>query len=708
MKYIRNNKKRINIEKIDIIIFIIIILIFGIALLSFFPGILTSDCVDQIKQAAANKYYAAHPIIHSFIIGNLTKIGGIWVPALFQIIIFAFIWTYICKKLREYNTSKINKIIQVVVTVIVCCIPLNFMYAITLWKDILYSYAILLLLLLLYIGIKEKYKYSTAQIILISLSSVCIMKFRKNGVPIGFIMFFILFLLNAFKIKSIKSSGKFIISFIIIFGIFTLPEMCVNKVKTTKGGSILNSTKIYCFGALLNQNIQLEDSESEFLNSILDLQEWKENYDAYNGSPILFSSNIDHTVLANEENEKKFNEIFIKYAKQNKVAVIEHFKSVNSIWWSVKELGGMHSVVLSNSWISEMSNGIYDNHPIFERGNEKLINYTNKTFSNKRLYEMMYRPAFALYVSIILLVCICIKMRKEGWIGYCLLLFPMLMNIGTYVILISSQDQRYFYPCFMTEYFMILVTATTFIKNKKAHSRKYNKIKNDNKVLVIVPAYNEEKSIKKVVNDIYEQNIENCDVIVINDGSRDNTYYEAKKTKAIVIDSPNNLGIGGAVQTGYIYAKLNDYDIAIQIDGDGQHNPKYIKDLIAQIESGYDIVIGSRFIKRTGYDQTFFRMLGINIISGIIKFMTNQKIYDTTSGFRAVNRNIIEEFSESYPYDYPEPCTNMSMIQKGYKVKEVPVKMNNRTTGISSISKIKSIGYMLKVTLFLIIKGIVD
>ena len=92
-------------------------------------------------------------------------------------------------------------------------------------------------------------------------------------------------------------------------------------------------------------------------------------------------------------------------------------------------------------------------------------------------------------------------------------------------------------------------------------------------------------------------------------------------------------------------------------------------------------------------------MLGINIISGIIKFMTNQKIYDTTSGFRAVNRNIIEEFSESYPYDYPEPCTNMSMIQKGYKVKEVPVKMNNRTTGISSISKIKSIGYMLKVIL---------
>ena len=278
----------------------------------------------------------------------------------------------------------------------------------------------------------------------------------------------------------------------------------------------------------------------------------------------------------------------------------------------------MHSVILNNGSVSEMSDGVYDNKPILKKMNIYLTDVTIKTLENKCLYKIIYRPATALYVSIVLALVICLSRRK---IGYIILLFPMLINIGTYVILISSQDQRYFYPCFMTEYFMILVTATTFIKNKKAHSRKYNKIKNDNKVLVIVPAYNEEKSIKKVVNDIYEQNIENCDVIVINDGSRDNTYYEAKKTKAIVIDSPNNLGIGGAVQTGYIYAKLNDYDIAIQIDGDGQHNPKYIKDLIAQIESGYDIVIGSRFIKRTGYDQTFFRMLGINIISGIIKFM---------------------------------------------------------------------------------------
>lgn len=697
-------KNRI-ISKMDVLIFTEIFILWGVALLAFFPGLLTSDNVDQISQACNGIYKSSHPIIHSFIIGNLNKLGGIWIPALFQIITFGLIWTYICKTLRNYNNSKCNKIFQIIFTGIICVIPLNFLYAITLWKDFLYSYSILLSLIFIFVGIKEKYRFSNLQIILIALSTVSISKFRYNGVPIGIFIFVFLLSMSFIKNRKIKDVFKFIASFFIIWIVFCIPEWTVKQYPKSPSGTVLDSTKIYCFAKLLNEGIEVEDDEREFLNQILDINEWKKNYDPYSGNAILFNSKFDSHFLADDNNEKQFNNIFMKYAKQNKKSVIKHFVNINSIWWSVNELGSMHSVILNNGSVSEMSDGVYDNKPILKKMNIYLTDVTIKTLENKCLYKIIYRPATALYVSIILALVICLSRRKKG---YMIILFPMLINIGTYVILISSQDQRYFYPCFMTEYFVILVTATIFIKNKKDHSRKYNKIKNDNKVLVIVPAYNEEKSIEKVVNDIYEQNIENCDVIVINDGSRDNTYYEAKKTKAIVIDSPNNLGIGGAVQTGYLYAKLNNYDIAIQIDGDGQHNPKYIKDLIAQIKSGYDVVIGSRFIKRTGYDQTFFRMLGINIISGIIKIMTNQKIYDTTSGFRAVNRNIIEEFSESYPYDYPEPCTNMSMIQKGYKVKEVPVKMNNRTTGISSISKIKSIGYMLKVTLFLIIKGIVD
>ena len=207
------------------------------------------------------------------------------------------------------------------------------------------------------------------------------------------------------------------------------------------------------------------------------------------------------------------------------------------------------------------------------------------------------------------------------------------------------------------------------------------------------------------VNEIMA-NTNDCDVIVVNDGSKDNTLEEARKTKAIVVNLSSNLGIGGAVQTGYKYALENNYDIAIQIDGDGQHNPKYIPEMVKIINTGIDMVIGSRFISKTGYKQTFFRMLGINITSAIIKIITGKKIYDTTSGFRAANKRVIKYFVENYPYDYPEPVTNMQVILKGMKIKEIPVEMRKRQTGISSISPLKSISYMLKVTLSLFISRI--
>lgn len=223
------------------------------------------------------------------------------------------------------------------------------------------------------------------------------------------------------------------------------------------------------------------------------------------------------------------------------------------------------------------------------------------------------------------------------------------------------------------------------------------------KVLVIVPAYNEEECIKKVVESIYSKN-GNVDVVVINDGSSDSTSREVKKTKATLIELPKNLGIGGAVQTGYLYAYEHNYDIAIQIDGDGQHDPKYIKDMVELIEKNEaDMVIGSRFIKDTGYHQSFLRGLGNKILSFEIKMIGHKKIYDTTSGYRAVNRDIIEYFSKNYPYDYPEPDTNLRLVLKGKNIKEIPVKMYKRTTGKSFVSPYRSAQYMTKVSLALLI-----
>ncbi len=226
------------------------------------------------------------------------------------------------------------------------------------------------------------------------------------------------------------------------------------------------------------------------------------------------------------------------------------------------------------------------------------------------------------------------------------------------------------------------------------------------KVLVVIPAYNEEKNILKTVNNIMNTKIKGVtlDYVVINDCSCDNTKQVLIDNKINFIDLPFNLGIGGAVQTGYKYAYYNNYDIAIQFDGDGQHDAAYLKDLIDEIKKGNDIVIGSRFVSELStFKSTKLRRIGINFLSWLIEFVTGKKIYDPTSGFRAINKNIIKLFSNNYPIDYPEPDTIVTVIKKGYNVSEIPVKMNKRENGKSSINPIKSVYYMIKVSLAIII-----
>ena len=221
------------------------------------------------------------------------------------------------------------------------------------------------------------------------------------------------------------------------------------------------------------------------------------------------------------------------------------------------------------------------------------------------------------------------------------------------------------------------------------------------KTLVIIPAYNEEACIEKTVNNLIKVNPD-IDVVVINDGSNDNTSKEARKTRATVIDLPVNLGIGGAVQTGYLYALKNDYDIAVQYDGDGQHNPEYLKQMIEELKEN-DLVIASRFVGENEYRQTISRMAGIKLIRGIIKLCTGKAIYDPTSGYRAANKKVIQKFANHYPHDFPEPETNLLLLKQGYKIKEISSKMNKRETGKSSITPFKSIYYMVKVSLAMFI-----
>lgn len=229
------------------------------------------------------------------------------------------------------------------------------------------------------------------------------------------------------------------------------------------------------------------------------------------------------------------------------------------------------------------------------------------------------------------------------------------------------------------------------------------------KILIIIPAYNEESSILDTYKGIIEYNKEHnttYDVIVINDCSTDSTREICENNNIPVISLIHNLGIGGAVQTGYKYALLNDYDIALQFDGDGQHDVAYVKDIIEPIlNKEADFVIGSRFIdaSSSAFKTSTSRRAGIKIISTFIKFATGKKIYDVTSGFRAAGREIIRDFALSYPVDYPEPITNTEILKKQYRVKEIPVSMNERTGGESSIKSWKSAYFMINVILTILV-----
>jgi len=224
-------------------------------------------------------------------------------------------------------------------------------------------------------------------------------------------------------------------------------------------------------------------------------------------------------------------------------------------------------------------------------------------------------------------------------------------------------------------------------------------MESDKKVLVIIPAYNEEVAVGNVVEEV-----KNCltqvDILVVNDGSTDLTYEKAKEKGVLVLDLPFNLGIGGAMQAGYQYAYEKGYDIAIQVDADGQHDPKEIAKLLKALEEKkMDVAMGSRFLGPSEFKSSLMRRIGIFIFSRVISMIVGQKITDPTSGFRAVNRKAIQLFASNYPQDYPEPEAVVLVHQCRLKMEEVPVGMSERHSGESSITKIRSVYYMVKVLL---------
>lgn len=212
------------------------------------------------------------------------------------------------------------------------------------------------------------------------------------------------------------------------------------------------------------------------------------------------------------------------------------------------------------------------------------------------------------------------------------------------------------------------------------------------KTLIIIPSFNEEKNIESLVKEVTEYGY---DYLIINDNSSDNTEKVARKNNFPLLDLSVNVGIAGVTVTGFKYAYEHDYDCVISIDGDGQHQPKYVKDLIDAIKDGSDYAVGSRFVtEKKPYNM---RMLGSRILSFLIFLKTGKKFYDPTSGMRALGKKVIKDFSSNMNF-YAEPDTVCYLLKKGYNVKEVQVEMNDRENGVSYfISPFKSIKFMVSV-----------
>ena len=219
------------------------------------------------------------------------------------------------------------------------------------------------------------------------------------------------------------------------------------------------------------------------------------------------------------------------------------------------------------------------------------------------------------------------------------------------------------------------------------------------RLLIVIPAFNEEANIVRVVEGL-TRNCPQYDYVVVNDASRDKTAALCRAHGYRLIDLPVNLGLAGAFQTGLRYAADNGYDCAMQLDADGQHKPEYIAAMLEELEDGADIVIGSRFL--TVKKPKTLRMLGSYIISWSIRLTTGRAICDPTSGMRMFNRAMVEEFAQNLNYG-PEPDTISYLIKNGAIVKEVQVRMGERQAGHSYLTFWKSIQYMMKMSVSILL-----
>lgn len=680
---VREKNKLIN----SAIIFAIMFILLLIALLSFFPGIMSVDGNNQWNQVVSNNIIKNHPFFSTFVWWVLSKIW--FSPAslmVFQILLLSIIWTEICNTLGQ-ETKLLKKIIY---TILMCFVPIIFIYAITAWKDVIYSYMLLTLALMFYIGIKKDFAYSYKDIFIISLSLVLIASYRYNGIivtGISLIIFLIIFLKKKYGWKKILYSLGI---FLIIFTTCKIPEKIMYHPTSETTGAT-NDIALFILSSVIVEDKIEDKNDLEIINKVYPIEQLKKEYNPYCINSMAFSESY------NRENAgiyaKDIMSMLVKYAIKHPITIAKgYLKSDNiliGLSFGDKDGKGQGYVYIYefSKWDTKYT-GNFDEivNPKFKAGYDFYLNLVNFSTSGT-IIRKFYLPAVPLYLSIILMI-IYTKKKKDN--RYYLVLIPMLLNTLSLLPINIAQDLRYVYINYLTLLLMVIPMILFDRKKKMRKNIDNKKIRKNNKVLVIIPAYNEALNIEKTIKDIKDNT--NYDYIIINDSSSDNTKEICQKNKFNILSLPVNYGLTSGIQLGMKYAKENGYDIAIQFDGDGQHQAKYLKKLVDEMKnSNADIVIGSRFA--TKKKPKSMRMFGSRIISMCIKITTKKTIKDPTSGMRAFNNEMIDEFVNDSTLT-PEPDTIAYMLKKGKIVKEVQVEMKEREFGESYLNPIKSIEYM--------------
>lgn len=700
-------KKFLKIYKKDIVMFAIPLLVSIFFLLVFFPGIMTIDGNYQWKEVQSGIIDNAHPFFSTYFMYLLSKIWNTHMSIIvFQNIIFSFLWTIICHKTRCYNYLS-----QLVITIVLCFTPLFAIFSITVWKDILYSYYLMMLAFLTYDKFKDNNNHLSKKIMFIfGLLIFLVFNYRHNGkiVALLYICYFVYMYFKSNKAddKKIKLTNVLvmILTFLTLNIALSVPKNYYLAKSAAKDDSIgigsLNTYLVWSFGSYL-QSTKIDVDDLKFLDGIMDTKYWKKQYYPMHINSTFYPDELDEEYLV--KNQKEFRKIYFKYVKQKPLILIKHVLTADSLLFSIDSQD--HGYVYSYAFYEwdRLGFSIEKNSklPKFGTKYEKLINFSLNT-----PLKYFYQPGLILYFVIGLIIYLCIRKKMKSIYLLCI---PMLLNTISLTPINLAQDLRYVYINYLTLLLIIIVVDGIKHQRENISISNNKKQKSFKKILLIVPAFNEEESILNTYNTIVEYNKKyktKFDVIVINDGSTDRTEQILKENKINHIKLVHNLGIGGAVQTGYKYALENKYDIAIQYDGDGQHDVSYVKKIIEPIVNNEaDFVIGSRFIEESkdNFNSTFSRRIGINMISFFINLVTDKKVYDTTSGFRAVNKEIIELFASDYPTEYPEPITTTNLLQNKYRLKEIPVKMNARVGGKSSIGSWKNAYYMINVLLSIVL-----